>query len=68
MYYKYSLYLLHSRVDMELSMQLVVCVFKETWKKTVVLFKPGKSKRSTTGYMIRIYNMNINYMHDHDQG
>ena len=47
MYYKYSLYPLHSRVDMEPPMQLVVCVFEETWKKTIALFKPGKSKIST---------------------
>ena len=47
MYYKYSLYLLRSTVDMEPPMQLVVCVFEETWKKTVALLKPGKSKIST---------------------
>ena len=39
MSYKYSLHPLRSRVDMEPPMQLVVCIFEETWNKTVALFK-----------------------------
>ena len=44
MYYKYSLYPLRSKVDMEPPMQLTACVFEETWKKTVALFKPVVTK------------------------
>ena len=49
---------------MELPMQLIAYVFEETWKKTVALFKPGSLKDQL---LARIYNMNINYVHNHDQ-
>ena len=51
---------------MEPPMQLVAYVFKETWNKTVAFLSQAIASLKDQ-LLARIYIMNINYVHDHDQ-